>query len=111
MSTPQQKAAQEAAGFVDKLNQIILYPTIGLLTAVAFFVFVWGLAEYFVNAGNDQAKQKGVKHITWGIIGLVVMLSAFSILKLATATFGLDNELRCADNPTSPGCSTVFQLK
>lgn len=108
--TPQQKAASEASSFVAKFNDIILYPTIGLLSAVAFIVFLWGVAEYFFNANNDKAREQGVKHITYGIIGLVVMLSAFTILSIAAATFGLNDELDCANDPTGAGCGSVFQI-
>jgi hypothetical protein len=107
--SPQDKAAAEAAGFVAKFNEIILFPLIALLSAVAFLVFLWGCAQYFINATNDQARQQGVKHITFGIIGLVVMLSAYAILGIATNTFGLNDQLDCANNPDS-GCSSVFEV-
>jgi uncharacterized membrane protein YgcG len=106
----QDKAATEAASFVAKFNEIILYPLIALLSAVAFLVFLWGCAMYFINATNDQARQQGVKHITFGIIGLVVMLSAFAILSIATSTFGLDKQLKCANNPSLSGCPDVFVI-
>jgi hypothetical protein len=110
MATPQQQAAQEAAKFVDKFNDVILFPTIALLTGIAFLVFLWGTTQYFVNAANDQARQQGVKHMTWGIIGLVIMISAYSILMLATGTFGLDQQLSCADDPSGSGCDSVFTI-
>lgn len=106
----QDKAATEAASFVAKLNEVILFPLITLLTAVAFLVFLWGCAQYFINATNDQARQQGVKHITFGIIGLVVMLSAFAILSIAAATFGLNDQLDCANDPSQGGCSEVFTI-
>ena len=107
----QQQAAGDAAGFVAKLNDIIIFPTIALLTAVAFLVFLWGVAQYFMNASNEQARQDGVKHITFGIIGLVIMVSAWAILTIATATFGLDDELNCAKTPSASGCATKFIIK
>lgn len=106
--SPQQKAAKEAGDFVAKFNDIILFPTIALLSAVALLVFIWGCAEYFMNAANEQGRQQGVKHITYGIIGLVIMVSAFAILSLATATFGLDDELDCAKDPGNGACVSVF---
>jgi TRAP-type C4-dicarboxylate transport system permease small subunit len=106
--TPQQNAATEAAQFVAKFNDIILFPTIALLMGVAFFVFLWGCAQYFFNSANDQARQEGVKNITFGIIGLVVMVSAFAILEIFTGTFDLADELDCAQDPTATGCEDVF---
>jgi magnesium-transporting ATPase (P-type) len=106
--SPQDKAAAEAASFVAKFNEVILFPLIALMTAVAFLVFLWGCAQYLFYAANDQARQQGVKHITFGIIGLVVMLSAYAILQIAAATFGLNDELDCANDPSGAGCGSVF---
>ena len=84
---------EAARNFVATLNDVILFPLIGLLTAVAFFVFIWGCFDYIRGANNPSAREQGVKHITYGIIGLVVMISAWAILNIAAATFGLDDEL------------------
>jgi hypothetical protein len=108
--SPQQRAAAEAASFVQKFNDVILFPTIALLSGVAFLVFIWGLVEYLVYATVDQRRAQGVQHITWGIIGLFVMITAYTILTLFTASFGLDDELNCAANPTAAGCDSAFQI-
>ena len=89
---------------------MILYPTIALLSAIAFLFFIWGIFEYFTNAANEEGRRKGVTHITYGIIGLVVMVSAFAILEIAVATFGLDKQLDCADDPSASGCDSAFTL-
>ena len=106
--TPQQEAVGEAVKFVTKFNQVIVYPTIALLTGVGFLVFLYGCAQYVINSDNDSAREEGVRHITWGIIGLVVMVTAWSILGVAAATFGLNDELDCANDPTQPQCATKF---
>jgi len=79
--------------FVQTFNDVILFPTIGLLSAVALLVFLFGAFQYVVNAADPAARQQGVKHITWSIVGLVVMLSAYTILLLFANTFGLGDEL------------------
>ena len=109
-STGQAKAVAEAVSFVDKFNAIILFPLITLLSAIAFLIFLYGCAQYIINAGNETSRAEGVKHITYGIIGLVVMLSAWAILSLATGTFGLNDELDCAKDPTASGCDAKFQV-
>ncbi|MEK7462704.1 MAG: pilin [Patescibacteria group bacterium] len=108
--TPQQKAVAEASSFVDKLNNVILFPLVALLLGVAFLVFIYGCVEYVFKSGNESARADGIKHITWGIVGLVVMVTAWAILSLATGTFGLGNELDCASDPTKAGCSNAFNL-
>ena len=81
--------ATAARGFVASLNQVILFPLIALMMGVASLLFLWGCAQYVMGANNPSAREQGVKHITYGIIGLVVMVSAWAILSLAAATFGL----------------------
>ncbi len=109
--TPQQQAAQEAAGFVTKVNDLILFPLIALMSGIAFLYFIYGGAVYILNANNDSAHEEGKKHIMYGIIGLVVMLSAYALLTLATNTFGLGKQLDCAKNPIQSGCEEAFKLK
>lgn len=100
----------QAAAFVDDLNRVILFPTILLLMGVAFLVFVWGCAEYLMNADSDQAREDGKKHILYGVIGLVIMTSAYALLAIGTGTFGLSRQLNCADNPSASGCANAFDI-
>lgn len=110
--TPQQKAAAEAGKFVTKVNDIILFPLIALLSGIAFLFFIYGCAKYIMNADNDQAREEGKKHIMYGFIGLVVMISAFAILSIASNTFGLGKQLDCAKTPGDGSCtSSAFKLK
>ena len=93
-----------AGEFVADLNRVILFPLIILLTGIALLVFFYGCFMYVANAGNSSAREEGKRHITYGVIGLLVMLTALSLLSIAANTFGLKDELGCADNPTAPGC-------
>lgn len=108
--TPQQKAMTEASSFVAKLNDLIIFPVIFLLSGIAFLVFLYGAAEYIFNAGSDQAQEQGKKHITYGLIGLFVMSSAYALLSIGTGTFGLNKQLDCARDPNQAGCESVFQV-
>lgn len=103
-STAAKTGAIEAAKFVAKLNEFILFPLIALMSGIAFLVFIYGCAQYIMNAANDKAREDGKKHIMYGLIGLIVMVSAYALLSLAVNTFGLDFELDCATDPTMAGC-------
>jgi len=99
----------EAAAFVDKVNEVILFPLIILLTAVAVLVFMYGCFLYIARSDDPHAHEEGRQHILWGIIGLFVMLVAFTILSVAAGTFGVSDELDCADDPTNSNCvDTTF---
>ncbi len=101
---PQAKAVAVASEFVAKLNDAFLFPVIYLLSAVALLVFVYGGAKYIMNGGNDSSREEGNRHMTYGIIGLVVMASAYAILSIAAGTFGLQKDLDCATDPNASGC-------
>ncbi|MCD5382371.1 MAG: hypothetical protein LR017_03640 [Candidatus Pacebacteria bacterium] len=83
---PHQVAAQS---FVGRIESVILFPLIALLTGVALLLFLWGIFQYVSNAENPEARAKGTRHMIFGIIGLVIMVSAYGILKIVTATFGI----------------------
>ena len=100
----------EAMDFVIKLNDIILFPLISLLMGVALLVFLYGSAKYVMNASNEQAREEGKRHIMYGLIGLVVMISAYAILNIAVTTFGLGDHLDCAGNFID-GCENVLKVQ
>lgn len=87
-------AVSTAKGFIDKINSAILFPLIALMMAIALIVFLYGAFEYVRGASNETAREHGRKHLFYGVIGFLVMLSAMTILSIAAATFGLDAEIR-----------------
>lgn len=92
-----------AQGFLGKLNDAIIFPLITLMMAVALVVFLYGGFEYVKNAANEQGRETGRRHLMWGIVGMLVMLSAFAILTVAAGTFNLQNDL---DRVTTPAATT-----
>lgn len=85
--------AEAVAGpILERIKVVILYPLISLLLGAALLVFLWGVFRYIAGAGaeSDEARETGKRHMLYGIIGLVVMVSALAILELATATFGVE---------------------
>ena len=109
--SPQQQAAAETMRFLNKVNTIILYPLIAGLVGLAFLIFIYGCAEYILNADNESARAEGKKHIFFGVIGLVVIVSAYGIITIAVNTFGLKGQLDCARNPALPNCSQMFRVR
>lgn len=86
----QSQATMVAQGFLDKINHAILFPLITLMLAVALLVFLYGGFEYVRGASSESEREKGQRHLFYGIIGMLVMISAYAILSIAAATFNLD---------------------
>ncbi len=96
--SPHQQAVDSAAGYVSTFRDVFLDPLIFLLMAIAFLVFVWGGFQYIINADNEQARSQGKKSMLFGIIGLLVMVSALAIMELFANTFGLGGVLKDPTN-------------
>lgn len=61
-----------------------------VLFALAFIVFLYGVAKaYIFSVGDSEAVKEGHKYILWGIIGFVVMVSLWGLVNVVSNTFGL----------------------
>ena len=90
MQAHAQEAADIAQSFLDKINEAILFPLITLLMVVALLVFLWGGFQFVMGANDPSARTTGKQHLLWGVIGMLVMLSAYTILSIAANTFGVN---------------------
>jgi hypothetical protein len=61
-----------------------------LLFAIAFIVFLYGIANaYILHPGDEAAVKSGHKLILWGVIGFAVMVSLWGLVNVVASTFGL----------------------
>jgi len=72
--------------FIEKVSTEIVMPLITLLAAIAFAVFVWGVVQMIIAAGDEEKRDTGKRHILWGIIGLVILFGASGIVAFLKAT-------------------------
>lgn len=96
------QAHNQAQNLLSKINEAILFPLITLMMAIALLIFLYGAFEYVRAADSEGGRETGRRHLLWGTIGMLVMISALSILTIAAGTFDLTNEL---DDAMSNGAS------
>lgn len=61
-----------------------------VLFAVAFIVFLYGIAKtYILSRGEAAQVETGHKIILWGLIGFFVMVSVWGLVNIIVDTFGL----------------------
>lgn len=75
-----------ATYLLNAISKNIINPIIFALFAVAFVVFLWGLVQFLGSLDNEEARSTGVKHMIWGIIGMVIMISANGIIAVINNT-------------------------
>ena len=73
-------------GLIGALNQVV----VPVIFALAFLVFIWGVAKYFFLSGdNDAGRETGRAFIFWGLIGMVVLFSVWGFVSLLLSTLGI----------------------
>ncbi len=80
-----------------KLGDLLNYATclinssiIPLIASLAVAMFIWGVVQYVINSDEEAKKQKGKEFMIWGIIGLVVMVGVWGLVKILGSTFGIE---------------------
>jgi len=63
---------------------------IPVLFAIAFIVFLYGIANaYILHPGDEAAVKSGHKLMLWGLIGFAVMISVWGLVNIVVNTFDL----------------------
>lgn len=71
---------------------LLLTQILPILIALGVLYFVWGVITYVI-ASDEEAKTTGRNRMIYGIIGLVVILGLWAIVRWVTNTFDLDNTI------------------
>lgn len=75
-----------STGLIGALNLVVV-PVIFSLAGAAF---VWGVVNYFILHGDEEAKrEEGRKFVLWGLIGLVVLFSVWGLVNILLSTLGI----------------------
>ena len=83
-------------GIICKIGEL-LNLVVPILMVIAVIYFVWGVIT-FVVAGDEEAKTAGRDKMIYGIIGLVVIVAMWGLVRIVVSTFGLN----------TPGNNTGF---
>lgn len=79
--------------FVGKISTNVLNPVIAIFFALAFAYFVYGVAAYIWNPDSEEARTKGQQNMLWGVIGMLIMVSVFGIMRFLVNSIGADPSL------------------
>lgn len=74
----------------------ILLPAV---LAIAFFVFVWGIFQYFIVGGaNDEKKEQGKSLMIYATLGFVFIVIFWGLVNFLANTVGLGGQTVTAPN-------------
>ncbi len=76
--------------FVKSLIGFFNESVIPLLFALMFFVFLWGIFQYFfIKREDPAARAEGAQFMVWGIIGFAVVISMWGLVRILLKSFGI----------------------
>ena len=83
-------AEASVVSVVNSVNKVIINPLIIFLFILATVYFMYGLVEYFMKPDNKEEKENFSKKITWGLVGMFVMIAVYGILNTYLNTIDED---------------------
>ena len=106
-----QGAVDMCAGSVSPIQKVlctvrdIFNTIIPILIVLGVIYFIWGVITYMIGA-DEEAKKKGRDKVIYGLIGLVVIVGMWGLVKIVTGTFGLNNTTGGIQAPCVPGTNS-----
>jgi hypothetical protein len=78
-----------------RISYYILNPVIILGFVLATMYFLWGMIS-FLKSRQVSAEDsiQGKSHMLWGIVGMVIMVSAFAIMYSMANIIGADDRIK-----------------
>lgn len=82
--------AQNGDWFYTLAGQLLsLLPLfITTLSGVAVLLFLWGLARFILNSGDEKVVAEGKKMMVWGVVALFVLLAVWGLVALLQSIIG-----------------------
>lgn len=93
--------------FIAKANTAIVNPLIVLLFALAVAYFLYGVLEFILNPESEDKRTTGKSHMIWGIVGITVMLSVWTILGIVLRTFHITGVTLTQDSQNNTGSINI----
>lgn len=78
----------------DVLDQVLgfLNTAAAIVIALAVVYFLWGVTQYIMKAGDEEAQKGARDTMIWGIIAIFVMVSVWGLVNLLQNTFGVQQD-------------------
>lgn len=71
------------------VNRVVGSLLIPVAAVILFIIFIWGGYDFMMSGGSPDKIKSARAKITAGLIGFVLLIAAFVIVRLASYIFGL----------------------
>ena len=75
---------------LERIINYIVDPAIRVVFTAGLFLFLWGLVEFLWGLKEGKSQEDGKRHMIWGMVGMLIMVSVYGIIALIVNTFGIN---------------------
>ena len=94
--------AQQTAQGILLVIASIFDIVIPFIITLALIYFLWGVATYIMNSGDEEARKTSRAVMIHGIIALFVIISVWGLVAILNSTFGIAAGGGAAGIPVGP---------
>ncbi len=88
-------AASTLSAVIDALAGALgAFVSVGV--GIALLVFVWGIVQFVLQAGNETQMIEGRKRMLWGVIALFVIVSIWGLVTILQSMVGAGGTQKCS---------------
>ena len=63
---------------------------IPIVIALGLLFFIWGLVQFILASGDEEAKDAGKRRMVWGVIALFVIISVWGLVGILSDLTGIE---------------------
>jgi hypothetical protein len=63
---------------------------IPIVIAIGLLMFIWGMVQFIISAGDDEARAVGKYRMVWGIFALFAIVAVWGIVGLLADITGVE---------------------
>lgn len=78
---------------LDRIELYVIDPILAAVFTLGLFLFFWGIVEYLWELKDGKADGDGRKHMLWGMVGMLIMVSVYGIINIIVNTLELDDAM------------------
>lgn len=73
-----------------RIETYLIDPAILAIFTAAFLLFVFGLVTYLNNLRSGKGHEDGKRHMLWGLVGMLIMVTVNGIIGIIMNTIGVN---------------------
>ena len=76
---------------LERVQLYVIDPILAVIFSLGLFMFLWGLVEFLIAVKDGKPSEEGKRHMVYGLIGMLIMVSVYGIINMVVNTLGLQD--------------------